>query len=256
MRLMTLTLALFLLSITFHSITGQPPDRSHRPLDLPSGGGSSDEDSEDHPELIHFFGEEYEGDAFFWCLDRSGLTKFIKCPPSNHCNPSPSPPCGEILLPESLESIYELQEEFSLALSSLSSSAEFGVVVFSNEVLAWREIPMQADSLNKLSAINWVTGVMWGLESCIGPAMLKTINLANQSNRQLKQIFLYADREPYCDGDRKGEESLKQITQANWKSIPIHTIYRFPDVQLEDDDGYRFMEQLAVSNKGTFRIQW
>ena len=30
-----------------------------------------DEDSEDVPESIFFFGAEYEGDAFFWCLDKS-----------------------------------------------------------------------------------------------------------------------------------------------------------------------------------------
>lgn len=159
-------------------------------------------------------------------------------------------------MPESLESVYQLQEEFSLALRSLSSAAEFGVVVFSDEVRAWRDVPMKANRVNKMAAVSWLTVVDWGLDSCIGPAMLKTIDLANQSNRNLKQIFLFSDREPNCDGVSKAEESLQQITLANWQNIPIHTIYRFPVVQLEDDAGYYFMEQLALSNKGTFRIQW
>ncbi|MCI0651809.1 MAG: hypothetical protein L0Z55_07990 [Planctomycetes bacterium] len=37
-------------------------------LDLPSGGPGTDEDDEDAPETINFFGAEFEGDAFFWCF--------------------------------------------------------------------------------------------------------------------------------------------------------------------------------------------
>ena len=44
---------------------------ARQPLDLPSGGGRAD-DEEDTAEAIHFYGAEYEGDAFFWCLDKSG----------------------------------------------------------------------------------------------------------------------------------------------------------------------------------------
>ena len=43
-----------------------------RPLDLPSGGLGSDGDEEDRPEIIIFYGGQYESDAFFWCLDKSG----------------------------------------------------------------------------------------------------------------------------------------------------------------------------------------
>ena len=39
-----------------------------RPLDLPAGGPGGQEDDEDAPETISFFGSEYEGDAFFWCF--------------------------------------------------------------------------------------------------------------------------------------------------------------------------------------------
>ena len=39
-----------------------------KPLDLPSGGPGVDEDDEDAPENLSFFGQEYEGNAFFWCF--------------------------------------------------------------------------------------------------------------------------------------------------------------------------------------------
>lgn len=44
------------------------PKGSKQPLDLPSGGISDDQDDEDAPETIRFFGSEYEGEAFFWCF--------------------------------------------------------------------------------------------------------------------------------------------------------------------------------------------
>jgi hypothetical protein len=46
------------------------PGEGSRFLDLPDGFGWSD-DEEDEPELIDFYSEELEGDAFFFCLDRS-----------------------------------------------------------------------------------------------------------------------------------------------------------------------------------------
>ena len=42
-----------------------------KPLDLPSGGSGDNDEEEDAPETINFWGGEYEGDAFFWCLDKS-----------------------------------------------------------------------------------------------------------------------------------------------------------------------------------------
>jgi hypothetical protein len=39
-----------------------------QPLDLPAGGLNADEDDEDAPETINFYGSEYEGQAFFWCF--------------------------------------------------------------------------------------------------------------------------------------------------------------------------------------------
>ena len=47
---------------------GQPVDSG--PLDLPRvGAGVAADDEEDAPECITFYGSEYEGDGFFWCLD-------------------------------------------------------------------------------------------------------------------------------------------------------------------------------------------
>ncbi len=44
-----------------------------RPLDLPAGGPGPRDADEDAPEVIHFFGGEYEGDAFFWFFAAFGV---------------------------------------------------------------------------------------------------------------------------------------------------------------------------------------
>lgn len=80
-----------------------------RPLDMPSGGRGGDEDEEDAPEVIDFWGGQYEGDAFFWCLDKS-------------CSMGWN---GEI---------QQLKQEFSQTLNSLSSQAEFGVWRFQRDI--------------------------------------------------------------------------------------------------------------------------
>lgn len=67
--------ALLLLLVAFYpQITDASADGSRRPLDLPAGGGADhDEDSDDIlPDNVLFFGQSFDGDAFFWVLDVSG----------------------------------------------------------------------------------------------------------------------------------------------------------------------------------------
>ena len=153
-------------------------------------------------------------------------------------------------------SINEVQAEFVQALQSLSRDAEFGVVVFSEGYAVWNYHPQRATRTNKVAAITWLHTVPVGFEACIGPAMLDLINIANLSTKKKKQIFLFSDREPFCEGASTADESLTEITAANWQKIPIHTVYKFPVVLEEEDKGYDFMEMLASENKGTFKVKW
>ena len=41
-------------------------------LDLPYNAGVEDSTEEDAAEIIFFYGQQYEGDAFVFCVDRSG----------------------------------------------------------------------------------------------------------------------------------------------------------------------------------------
>ncbi|HIK82387.1 MAG TPA: hypothetical protein EYF93_05755, partial [Planctomycetes bacterium] len=68
MRTLGLLLVLSFIVSTTGWIVGQSDEGARRPLDLPSGGAGDGDDEEDAPETINFWGGEYEGDAFFWCL--------------------------------------------------------------------------------------------------------------------------------------------------------------------------------------------
>ncbi|MFQ5654297.1 MAG: hypothetical protein ACE5GW_06165, partial [Planctomycetota bacterium] len=101
-----------------------------RPLDLPSGGRGDDEDEEDAPETITFYGSEYEGDGFFWCLDKS-------------CSMGWN---GEI---------NTLKQEVTQSVNSLSTRAEFSLVAFSTSTLVWSPFPQKANPATKAAAIAW-----------------------------------------------------------------------------------------------------
>jgi hypothetical protein len=83
--------------------------------------------------------------------------------------------------------------------------------------------------------------------TCLGPAGVETLNIANQSSKQMKQVLVLSDGEPYCNGTNTATQSLANISMANWQQIPINTIYI-----ATDNCGITFMQQLASQNNGTF----
>jgi len=190
-----------------------------RPLDLPSGGGGDRDDEKDIPETITFFGQGYEGDGFFWCLDRSGSM-------------------GEGGLIERLKS------EMSEAISQLSEESEFGIVAFSSGYTIWSPHPQVADRANRASALAFVGALSPAGMTCMAPAGVQTIAISDQCDKDQKHIIVLSDGVPNCPGP---EETLAAMTAANWQRTPIDTIYI-----ASDPEGIAFMQQLAALNGGTF----
>ena len=134
MRTLGLLLVLsFIVSITGW-IVGQSDEGARRPLDLPSGGAGDGDDEEDAPETINFWGGEYEGDAFFWCLDKSGSMDWDGA-------------------------IDDLKQEVNSAILSLSPAAEFSLVAFSSNTLVWSPSPQAARLAEKTAALSWVNSL-------------------------------------------------------------------------------------------------
>lgn len=219
MRILLIILMLF---VAADYTLSQSPLPGRQPLDLPSGGRGDDDEEEDAPETIDFWGGSYEGDAFFWCLDKS-------------CSMGWN---GEI---------FELKQEFTQTVNSLSSRAEFGVVAFSEGHVVWNPMPQPANAANKGAASAWVNNLQAAGWTCLGPAAVETINIANACSKQFKQVLVLSDGEPYCGGSNTASQVLTDVAAANWQQIPVNTIYI-----ASDTGGIQFMQQLAAQNNGTF----
>lgn len=198
-------------------VVGETTVEPRAPLDLPSGAVGDGEDEEDEPESIVFYGAEYEGDGFFWCLDKS-------------CSMDGT----QILV---------LKQEVTQAVQSLSRNADMGLVAFSTNVVTWQTAPVKATISNKLGAINWVQTLAAGGGTIIGPAGIATLNIANQSSRRQRTVIVLGDGRPSDES-----EALANITSANYQSIPINTIL------IQDVNGIEFMQSLSSMNHGTYRF--
>lgn len=191
------------------------------PLDLPSGGAGSDEEEEDAPETIIFYGQNYEGDSFFWTLDKSGSMGWD----------------GEIEV---------LKQEVTQAIMSLSSAAEFSLVAFSSGHSVWSQWPRRATSENKASASAWVQQLQADGWTCLAPAVIETLDICNQSNKQQRQLIVLSDGAPVCNGVDTSSTALTEITSSNWQQVPIHTIFIG-----NENEGQGFMQELALLNGGS-----
>ena len=214
-------IALFLLvSLTMIAMAGYATEGYRGPLDLPSGGRGA-EVEEEAVEVIHFYGSEYEGDAFFWCLDRSCSMDWG----------------GRIGI---------LKAETTAAIQSLTGASEFSVVAFSDWTNSWSSIPREATPANRVAASAWVGSLTAEGATCIAPAVATALEIARASDKQEKQVIVLSDGVPTCSS---ASETLSQVAGANWEGIPIHTIYIS-----SDSEGIGLMQGIANNSGGTFRL--
>ena len=198
---------------------GASSSSARQPLDLPSGGKGEDEDEEDAPETISFYGGEYEGDGFFWCLDRScsmgwgGLLGILKS---------------------------EMQE----SINSLTENSEFSVVAFGDYTTVWSQQPKEATPSNRGQATSFVNTLSAEGSTAMGPAAVQLVNISNMCDKENKQIIILSDGSPNNPG---ATETLSMISSANWQRTPINTVYIGGD-----SNGAGFMQGLAAANGGTF----
>ncbi|MCA8959912.1 MAG: hypothetical protein KDC38_05345 [Planctomycetes bacterium] len=194
------------------------------PLDLPAPGRGAEELDEDAPESITFYGSEYEGDAFFWCLDKSCSMGWD----------------GEI---------ETLKQETTDAILQLSSRAEFGINAFSSNTVVWASGPRRASTANKQSAVGWVQQLQPDGWTCLGPAAVQILAIARESGARRSSVLILGDGQPWCDGVDTGPAVLADVASANYSSIPVHTLYIS-----SSSDGVAFFQQLAQQNGGTFTL--
>jgi Mg-chelatase subunit ChlD len=217
--LATVTALLLLLAAGFSADADATKQR--RPLDLPSGGRGIAHDDGDFPELIHFYAEPFEGEAFFFCLDRSGSMV-------------------------SQERWTILKQEVGQALRSLSPEAEFGIVAFNESVAVLHEQPERATGLNRQVALAWLDGLTPYGSTCIAPAAIKTLEISRRSAKPRKVLIVVGDGIPACLGNGHMGEVIEEIAIANYEQTPINTVLIGPG------EGIAFMQELAETSGGRF----
>ncbi len=193
-----------------------------RPLDLPSGGTGDDNDDEDAPEVIQFWSAEFEGDGFFWLLDRSGsMTEAGK--------------------------METLKIEMEAAILQLSARTDFGIISFADNSTHCFPAPVRATLANRNYSITWVQGMVAAGWTCMGPAAVETIELSNKSHKRHKTIIFVGDGVPHCDYVDTTEQVLNDIAVANYKHTKISTVYIADDAL-----GIELFTQIAETYGGTF----
>jgi len=175
-------------------------------------------------------GQRIDGTAFFFCLDRSS----------------------------SMSWTWDGRTKFDIArrwvcdaIQALNDEMEFGVIAFDGQMLIFSEDPITATVEASERAIAWVTGLETGISSCLAPAGVKTIEMANRSSSEKSRVLIVTDGSPTCNGEDTEDKCLDDITAANVRKIPIDTAF-VPHFDWPFQDS-AFLRELAARNGGEFR---
>ena len=99
------------------------------------------------------------------------------------------------------------------------------------------------------AAVAWVNGLSAEGGTCIGPAGVQTVQIANSSTKRRRQLLFLGDGQPFCGGGDSAAAALADITSANFEQIPLHTLYISAS-----SEGIPFFQSLAQQNGGTFTL--
>lgn len=200
-----------------------------RPLDLPAGLLKADEeDEEDSPETILFYGSEFEGDAFFWCFPIYGF-------------------CGDLTVYQSI------REEINAALSQLSRRSLMSLVGYNSQTYVWSYQAKKATEANKSGAMGWMQTLVPIEAHCTLDAAVATLNISQAARGRAKQIVVMGARAPYCGtegGAGYAETCLTTITTSNYENSRVNTVYFTSTFYSGEED---FYVDLASMNSGAFK---
>ena len=253
MRRLFYILVVFILStVTVFSLPQEVGNGtgSTKDLDLPVNGGSADAVEEDAAEIIHFYGQQYEGDAFVFCVDRSGSM-------GDH---------GELA---------RAKREICRNIMEFSTRTEFAVCFFDSIVRMWppNGRPVRASPQSRAAACHWVGILPRGAQSCPQEGLVRSLQTLNRSQKKRRCLVYVGDGGGTCMvpgwrdryGDSGGaifqqamsfestylQDTLKTVKRLNYKRASINTIGVMMNGRLQRHHG--FVRELARQNAGTYR---
>ena len=223
---------------------------SNSNLDLPVNGGSADAVEEDAAEIIHFYGQQFEGDSFVFCVDRSGSM-------GDH---------GELA---------RAKREICRNIMEFSNRTEFAVCFFDSVVRMWPPNGrlIRATTQSRAAACRWVGILPRGLQSCPQEGLTRSHRTLNRSQNKRRCLVYVGDgggtcmvpgwRDRYANSggalfqqamnfeSTYLQDTLKVVKRLNYKKASINTIGVMMNGRLARH--HNFVRQLAVQNDGTYR---
>jgi Mg-chelatase subunit ChlD len=197
-------------------------------LDLPYDALGEDEDEEEAPEVVSFYGQSLEGDGFFYSIDRSGSMQ----------------DSGELNI---------AKQEVTKNISEFSDRVQFGVIFFAADVLKFPPGGQPADATPsmKSAGISWVNSAQGSHGSCCQAGLIAGLQMANQASAKRKVLVYLGDGGGTCSGVDEGtylNQTLAVVTSQNFQRITINTIGVLSYGQIQE----KFLRNLASANGGTY----
>ena len=203
-------------------------------LDLPVDAvGENVTEEEDAPEVVIFYGQQLEGDGFFYTVDRSGSMQDR----------------GELA---------RAKQEIARNIQEFSDRTEFGVVFFDSGVLRYPSTgrPIEATAGMKSAALSWIAAVGGGSGSCCQQGLLASLQFANFSSSQRKVVCYVGDGGGTGPCGGTGGESgylnqtLQRVAQQNYQRVTINTIGVMMSGRGMQET---FLRNIARGNGGTYK---
>jgi hypothetical protein len=197
-------------------------------LDLPFDARGESEEEEDAPEIVNFYGQQLEGDGFFYVVDRSW---------SMGDN-------GELDI---------AKREMVRNVNEFTSRVQFGMVFFDAAIRKFPAsgTPAEANPALKGSAISFIQATQSGSGSCCQQALVAGLQLANMASSKRKVLVYLGDGGGTCQGADESlylRQTLAAVTSQNYQRIQINAIGVLSPGRINED----FMKRLASSNGGTY----
>ncbi len=204
-------------------------------LDLPFDAYGVEEDEPEAPEVIFFYGGEYEADAIVFCVDES--------------------------LSMRKNSRWQIQKrEITQAIMQLTPKAKFGLVFYGSGAFPFRPTVVQATQSNKMSAIAFLHNRQLSLGTCLGPGVVKSLEMLRRVEGSSRSVIVAGDGRPTVCPFVRGQGGaspqqaaaiLQETLAANpGRDIRVHTIFVGTD---QNPGATEFMQKLASLHNGSYR---
>ncbi len=193
-------------------------------LDLPFDAAGENEEEEEAPEVIVFYGQQFEADFFCFVADRSSSMQGARWT--------------------------KLQKEVIKSITGFSDRVQFGIVFIANQVTKFPASgqPADANPGQKGAAIAMISSTPTDHGSCYMKGLTEGLSFAAKSSAKRKVLICLGDGEVSCSATGENPEIVLSAVKArNVMGAKINTI------GIAVVSGEQFMKSLAAQNNGTYR---